>query len=138
MNLQTMVDTLQEVRGPGRERLGASHAVEGRGWGPVPSTASGLCQLSLSSVEPGASPIAPAWGLGRHPRHTVAEKPGHKSSVAVSATQDWTWGQVPRKGLGGLSPGGLPAPVVLHGRCEDGLWLFWLGGSVFWALLHMG
>lgn len=74
MNLQTMVDTLQEVRGPNRERLGASHVVEGRGWGLVPSTASGLCQLSLSFVGPGASPTSPASGLGRHPRHAVAEK----------------------------------------------------------------
>lgn len=35
-------------------------------------------------------------------------------------------------------PGGLPAPGALCGRCEDGLWLFWLGGSVLWALLHTG
>lgn len=96
MNLQTMVDTLQEVRGPDRERPGG----EPRGGGPRLGARS---QLSLSSVEPGASPTSPASGLGGRPRLTVAESLG---SGVPSLSQP----RRPVLGASGLGEGGgLPA-----------------------------
>lgn len=69
-----------------------------------------------------------------------------KASPARSCRK--AWAQEPRCCLShaGLDSGpsaseragGLPAPGALCGRCEDGLWLFWLGGSVLWVLLHTG
>lgn len=55
MNLQTVVDTLQEVRalrGPARERLTENHVAQGHGLqgaklGAVPSIAPTLCYLLL-------------------------------------------------------------------------------------------
>lgn len=84
MNLQTMVDTLQEVSalgGPDRERLAG--AVWPRGTvmvaqSPRPFLAQPLlcaasCCLSLSSVEPQGLSLSPASDLGRD-WHSVAEK----------------------------------------------------------------
>lgn len=76
MNLQTVVDTLQEVRalrGPTRERLRESHVAQGHGLqgaklGAVPSIAPTRitsCSLNLSSMEPRGSSVPPASELGR-------------------------------------------------------------------------
>lgn len=69
MNLQTMVDTLQEVRGPDQERLAGEPRGQGAKPGAVPSTASVLCYLLLpQSLLNGAGGLSclPSLGLGRH------------------------------------------------------------------------
>lgn len=103
MNLQTMVDTLQEVRGPDRERLGGEPAVEGRGWGPVPSSASPPWSRGLAHL--------PRFGAGRAPPAHSCRKPGLRSPISVSATQACARGLGPRQGWWascqvGSQPGG--------------------------------
>ena len=130
MNLQTMVDTLQEVRGPTGRGWGAGPAVAGRGCGPVPSSAS------------------PPWSRGPLPPPPLRGWEGAPGSQLQKA-----WAQeshrclshaglcsVPRASARVVSflPGGLPAPAGAPWQGEGGLWLFWLAGYVFWALLHTG
>lgn len=73
MNLQTVVDTLQEVRalrGPTRERLWESHvaqehSLQGAKLGAVPSIAPALCYLLLPQSLLDGAKRPPASELGR-------------------------------------------------------------------------
>lgn len=82
MNLQTVVDTLQEVRalrGPARERLRESHVAQGHGLqgaklGAVPSIAPTLCYLLQSqSLLHGAKRLfyTPRFGAGKGPAQKI-------------------------------------------------------------------
>lgn len=89
MNLQTMVDTLQEVRNPGWRRLSGEPCGRGAEPGAVPSTASVLrylLLLNLSSVEPRFP------GLGAEGTTQCCGKLQYGSPGAAPGLQAPTWG----------------------------------------------
>ena len=95
MNLQTMVDTLQEVRGPDQQRLG------GRTTWPR-GKAGGSSQHSLCALLPPAASVSPRWSRRPFPppllrgwegtSTRVAEKLGHRNPGAAPGVQERTRG----------------------------------------------